>query len=132
MSPQEMIQFVDELYGLTAVGDWDAVAERLTDDFVAVEAEGLPMAGRYEGRHGLRDLYVKVMGMMDVVALERVETTVAGDHAVTILSLRFADPGIAPAQICEMFRFRDGKLAELKPFYFDPAPVLAAARAKAG
>jgi hypothetical protein len=30
-----------------------------------------------------------------------------------------------------MFRFRDGKCCEIKPFYFDPAPVLAAAKRKA-
>lgn len=132
MTPEEIRDFVDELYGLTAVGDWESVAARLTEDFVVTEAEGLPMAGRYEGRNGLRDLYIKVMGTLDVVALDRVETTVGRDHAVTILSLRFADPSLPPAEILELFRFRDGKLAEIKPYYFDPAPVNAAARIKSG
>lgn len=132
MTPEEIRDFVDELYGLTAVGDWENVAARLTEDFVVTEAEGLPMAGRYEGRNGLRDLYIKVMGTLDVVALDRVETTVGRDHAVTILSLRFADPSLPPAEILELFRFRDGKLAEIKPYYFDPAPVNAAARIKSG
>jgi hypothetical protein len=68
------------------------VAERLTDDFVVVEADGLPMAGTYRGVQGLQDLFTKVMGLMDVVAMDRVETTAGKDHAVTILSLRFADP----------------------------------------
>jgi ketosteroid isomerase-like protein len=131
MTPDEIRKFVDELYGLTAAGDWDAVAERLTDDFVVTEADGLPMAGRFEGRNALRDLYVKVMGTLDVAALDRVETTVGGDYAVAILSFRFADPSLPPAEICEMFRFRGDKLAEIKPFYFDPAPVVAAAKAKA-
>lgn len=65
-----------------------------------------------------------------MAGLDRVQTTVGGDHAVTILSIRFADPSLAPAEICEMFRFRDGKLCEIKPYYIDPAPVLAACAAK--
>ncbi|NKJ44332.1 MULTISPECIES: nuclear transport factor 2 family protein [unclassified Novosphingobium] len=130
MTPAQMIAFVDELYGLTGTGQWDAAAARLTDDFVVVEAPGLPMAGAYHGRHALRELFEKVMGLMDVVAMDRVETTAGADHAVTILSLRFADPALAPAQLCEVFRFREGKCCAITPYYFDPAPVLAATAAK--
>lgn len=130
MSAEQIEQFVDDLYAATGSADWDRAAAMLTDDFVAVEADNLPMAGSYHGRHGLRDLYVKVMGLMDVAGFERIQTTVGGDHAVTILSIRFADPALKPAELCEMFRFRDGKVCEIKPFYFDPAPVIAATEAK--
>ena len=130
MTPEAMIQFVDELYAATGTGDFDRAAEMLTDDFVVTEAEGLPMAGVYRGRYALRDLFVKVMAMVDVAALDRVQTTAGGDYAVTILSFRFADPALAPAELCEMFRFRDGKCCEIKPYYFDPAPFHAAVAAK--
>jgi hypothetical protein len=131
MTAQEMIVFVDALYAATGAGDWAAAAEMLTDDFVAHEADGLPMAGEYRGRNGLRDLYAKVMGMCDVAGLDRVETTAGKDHAVCILSIRFADPAFAPAEICEVFRFRDGKCCAIKPYYFDSASFIAASRAKA-
>jgi hypothetical protein len=62
---------------------------------------------------------------------DRVETTAGKDHAVTILSFRFADPELAPAELCEMFRFRDGKCCEIKPFYYDAATFWAAVNAKA-
>jgi hypothetical protein len=88
------------------------------------------MAGAYHGRNALRELFEKVMGLMDVVAMDRVETTAGKDHAVTILSLRFADPALAPAQLCEVFRFRDGRCCAITPYYFDPAPVHAATAAK--
>lgn len=130
MTPEAMIQFVDDLYAATGTGDFDRAAEMLTDDFVVTEAEGLPMAGVYRGRYALRDLFVKVMAMVDVAALDRVQTTAGGDYAVTILSFRFADPALAPAELCEMFRFRDGKCCEIKPYYFDPAPFHAAVAAK--
>ncbi len=130
MSPQEVEQFVDDLYAASGVGDWDKAASMLTDDFFVTEADGLPFAGVYRGKHALRELFTKVMGMMDVAALDRVQTTVGGDFAVTILSFRFADPSLAPAELCELFRFRDGKCCEIKPYYFDPATVVAAVAAK--
>ena len=71
MTPDQMIQFVDDLYAATGVGDWDKAASMLTDDFVVTEAPGLPMEGEYRGKHALRDLYVKVMALVDVVGLDR-------------------------------------------------------------
>lgn len=131
MTAQEMIQFVDDLYAATGAGDWDKAASMLTDDFVVTEASGLPMAGEYRGKNALQELYMKVMGLVDVVGLNRVETTVGRDHAVTILSFQFADPAVPSAELCELFRFRDGKCCEIKPFYFDVAVFMAAAEAKA-
>ncbi|WP_188771577.1 nuclear transport factor 2 family protein [Novosphingobium endophyticum] len=131
MTAQEMIDFVDRLYTAAGAGNWDTASTMLTDDFVAHEANGLPMAGEYRGRNGLRDLYATVMALCDAVGFDRVETTAGKDHAVTILSIRFADPDLAPAELCEMFRFRDGKCCEIKPYYYDPATFNAASRAKA-
>lgn len=131
MSASEMIQFVDDLYAATGSGDWDKAATMLTEDFFVTEADALPMAGVYRGKNALRELFIKVMGMMDVAGLDRVQTTAGGDYAVTILSFRFTDPALAPAELCEVFRFRDGKCCEIRPFYFDPSQIIAACQAKA-
>jgi ketosteroid isomerase-like protein len=128
MTNEQMIRFVEDLYAATGAGDWDKAATMLTDDFFVTEAEGLPMAGTYRGKQALRDLYGKVMGMLDVAALDRTQTTAGGDHAVAIMTMRFADPALAPAELCEMFRFRDGKCCEIKPYYFDPQTIVAAAK----
>lgn len=129
MTHEETVRFVDDLYAATGAGDWDRAAAMLTEDFFVTEAEGLPMAGTYRGKHALRDLYIAVMGMLDVAALDRIQTTVGGDYAVTILTMRFADPALPPAELCELFRFRDGKCCEIRPYYFDPGIIAAAARA---
>jgi SnoaL-like domain len=131
MTPQQMEQFIDDLYAATGVGDWDTAATMLTDDFFVSEADGLPMAGVYHGKDALKELFITVMGMLDVAALDRTQTTCGGDYAVTILTMRFADPALAPAELCELFRFRGGKVCEIKPFYYDPAPLHAARQAKA-
>jgi ketosteroid isomerase-like protein len=130
LSHEQILQLVDDLYAATGVGDFDKAEEYLTDDFFITEADTLPFAGVYRGRTALRDLYGKVMGMMDVSGLNRVETTSGGDYAVTILSFEFVDPKLAPAHLCELFRFRDGKVCEIRPYYFDPAPIIAACDAK--
>ncbi|WP_327194262.1 nuclear transport factor 2 family protein [Novosphingobium album (ex Hu et al. 2023)] len=130
MSPTEIAAFVDRLYAATGVGDWEATAAMLSDDFVAYEADALPMAGAYRGTSGLQTLFQKVMGMVDVIALDRHDLMVGEDCAIAVLSMRFADPALAPAEIAEMFRFRDGKCCEIKPFYYDPAAFISACEAK--
>lgn len=131
MTANEMQAFVAGLYAATGAGDWDRAETMLTDDFFVTEADPLPFAGVYRGKGALRELYSTVMGLMDVAGLDIVETTVGKDHAVTILSFSFADPALAPAHLCELFRFRDGKACEIRPYYFDPAPIVAACEAKA-
>ena len=131
MTADEMIRFVDDLYGATGRGDWQAAEAMLTDDFFITEAPGLPMEGVYSGRGALRELYQKVFGVLEVSGLERVQTLTGSDCAITVLRMRFAGANSGEAELCELFRFRDGKCCEIKPYYFDPAPVIAAASARA-
>jgi ketosteroid isomerase-like protein len=126
-----MLAIVEGLYAATGVGDFDKAETYLTDDFFITEADTMPFAGTYRGKTALRDLYTKVMAMMDVAGLEITQHVTGGDYAVTILQFTFADPSLAPAPLCELYRFRDGKVCEIKPYYFDPAPILAACKAKA-
>jgi ketosteroid isomerase-like protein len=130
MTHEQILQLVDDLYAATGVGDFDKAEEMLHEDLVITEADNLPMAGVYRGKTALRELYIKVMGMMDVAGLNRVQTTTGGDYAVTILSFEFQDQSLMPAHLCELFRFRDGKVCEIVPYYFDPAPIVAACKAK--
>ncbi len=130
MTADQIRQTIDDLYAATGVGDFDRAATMLTDDFFVTEADGLPMAGVYRGRDALRDLYVRVMGMVDVVALDRHALMTGDDCAVVHLSFRFADPTLEPVELCEMFRFRDNKVCEIRPFYFDPATMIRAVAAK--
>jgi hypothetical protein len=127
MNRDEMLKLVDDLYAATGVGDFDRAEKMLTDDFFVTEADGLPMAGVYRGKSALRELYTRVMSLMEIASLDRIETTTGEDYAVTILSIRFRDPALAPAELCEVFRFRGNQVCEIKPYYFDPETVRSAA-----
>ncbi|MEM1189436.1 MAG: nuclear transport factor 2 family protein [Pseudomonadota bacterium] len=129
MTNEEMLAMVEKLYAAAGQGDFDAAEEMLTDDLVIREAAGLPFEGTFTGRTALRELSAKVFGMMEIASLERVATTVGGDHAVAIAAFHFADPQLKPAELCEMFRFRDGKVCEIKPYYFEPQTVVDACEA---
>lgn len=131
LSPEEIAALVDRLYAAAGAGDWETANALLTDDFVAWESNALPMAGAYRGKNGLRDLFAHAMGMVDVVALDRSDLLTGPDSAIAVLTMRFADPALAPAELCEMFRFRDGLCCEIKPYYYDPALFHAAVAAKA-
>jgi ketosteroid isomerase-like protein len=130
MTHEEISALVDKLYAATGVGDFDLAETMLADDLIITEADTLPMAGVYRGKTALRELYIKVMGLMDVAGLERGPTMAAADQAVSVVRFTFQDPSLAPAELCEWFRFRDGKVCEIKPYYFDAAPIVAACRAK--
>ncbi|MYM00099.1 nuclear transport factor 2 family protein [Novosphingobium sp. FGD1] len=132
MTPEEMTEFVDRLYATCASGDWSAVEDMLTEDFAAHEADALPMAGTYRGKGGLRELFTVVMGMVDVAGLERRDLALGRDCAIAVLTMRFADPSLAPAELCEMMVFRGGLCCEIRPYYYDPAVFHAAVVAKAG
>jgi ketosteroid isomerase-like protein len=130
MTHDEIVSFVDALYACTGEGDFDLAETMLTDDFFITEADTLPFAGVYRGKTALRELYSKVMGMMDVSGLNRVITTTSGDTAVCLLSFEFTDPALKPAHLAEVFEFRDGKACEIRPYYFDPTTIVAACEAK--
>ena len=131
MTAADILKFVDDLYATTALGDFAKLETMLADDFFITEAPGLPMAGTYRGKAALEELFVQVMGMLDVSGLERISTTASDDGTgIAVVLMHFAGEGLKSAELCELFRFRDGKCCEIRPYYFDPAALHAAAAAK--
>jgi hypothetical protein len=53
-----------------------------------------------------------------------VATTVGDDYAVELTLAGDAGP---PFQVAEVIRFRGNQICEIRPFYFDPSPMIAAA-----
>ena len=119
---------VEALYAATGKGDWDAAEELMTDDFFCSEGPQHPCAGTYRGRGALRELFTKVMGLTEVVGLEVEQSTAGGDYVITLVDIVLAGTPQVRVPVAEMFRFRDGKVCEIKPYYFDLTPLLQAAR----
>jgi hypothetical protein len=81
------------------------------------------MAGEYRGKTALRELYSHVFGTLKVADLAPEGMTVGGDYVVNLISFRFENPDLAPAQLAEVFRFRGDKVCEIRPYYFDAKPI---------
>jgi ketosteroid isomerase-like protein len=130
MSDQEKrnLALVQSLYEATGSGNFDLAETFLSDDFFVSESPLLPFAGVYRGKTALRQLYTKVMGMMDVAGLELKGSTCGGD--LVIYWVEFVFPSGKRADLAEMFRIRDGKVCEIRPCYFDPSIVTEAVKAK--
>ena len=126
------IKFIEKMFAATGSGDWQAAEEMVTSDFQVVEAPSLPFGGVFRGIKGLQELYGLVMSSVGVAGLDIQQITAGGDRAVVLLDLMIEGNPPVRVPLAETFRFRDGKVCEIKPYYFDARQVTdAAARKKA-
>lgn len=116
----------EALYAATATGNWPLAETMLCDDLVITEAETLPFAGTYAGKGALRELYAKVLGTSLGQATIAVKNKMAaGNHVVYLLEL--VPPVGEALELVEVFHFADdGRVAAIKPYYYDSAAVTAA------
>lgn len=108
------------LYEAAARGDWDAAEAELHDDLEIHEAETLPYAGIYRGRDALRRLSAIVLSHWPGRRVERLGMAAGAGRVVVFFRMTIAAPGGPVAhEIVEVNAFRDGKVAVIKPFYWD-------------
>ena len=123
------LAIVRRLYEDARVGDWEAVAGSMSEDLVIHEAPALPYGGEWRGRHALRDLYAHVVGHWDAPVIEQDALTSDGDGNVVALvrlttTSRHSGERVTH-RIAEVNRVEQGKVVEMRIFYFDEALVLA-------
>ena len=132
MTLEEQIELVKRHYALNASGDYAAAEDLLTDDFIITIPSFLPFAGVYRGKKAFRELIPCVVESLAVVKIKSIATTVGDDHAVEVVEFTFAGDGGATVQNAEVIQFREQQICEIRPFYHDPVPwIAAAARLKA-
>ncbi|MGC2654302.1 MAG: nuclear transport factor 2 family protein [Mycobacterium sp.] len=127
MTPEEQLELVDKHYALTAAGDQAAARELLTDDFFITIPPHMPFAGVYRGKDAFRELIPIVVQTIAVTDMTFVATTVGNGYAVEIVEFTLAGDDGPPVQVLELNLFRGNQICEIRPFYSDPAPMLAAA-----
>lgn len=129
---QRNLELTKALYEATTSGNWEAAEAMLTDDFVATEAPNLPFAGVYRGKKGLQELFGKVMGMIDATGFDIQAMTAGDDWVVVLLDMmaRDSDGSELRLPLAEAMRFRDGKVCEIRPYYFDSELLARAVKAK--
>jgi ketosteroid isomerase-like protein len=116
-------RFYDAIFG----GDWEFIAASVTDDFVVIEAAGLPYGGEWKGVAGFQNLFTTMVTQhFDHLDIRIKGITANDDIGMAHFSLKgTARPTGRPVEVevAEVTTIRDGKIAQLKPFYFDTKAI---------
>ncbi len=126
MSDTDMKATVFRVFALIGENKWDEVEALLTDDFVAHEAPLTPYAGVYQGPKALRKMVESIFGSLTFTSNELLDVAVGSDHVVTVQEIKIQGWDGDPVRVAETYKFRDGKICEIRPHYFDPLPLIAA------
>lgn len=109
-------------YEASARGDWDSFMKEVTDETEFHEPPSLPYGGTYRGVADIIRGAKWMVGAWDDFKFQILEYTAGGD--LVIVHLLISGMGRKTGKsfsmpIMEMWRFKEGKVIELRPFYFD-------------
>lgn len=125
---EENIGVIKRFYQYLADNDRDGAYENIiAEDCVLHEAEALPYGGVYHGRDVMKEVLAGVIGSFDEFEFEIFNYLAGGDEVV--VHLRIAGVGRESRKpfstpIMELWRIRDGKVVELRPFLYDAASIV--------
>jgi ketosteroid isomerase-like protein len=115
------------LYAHLQKGEWDAVETFMADDFVIHEPPSLPYGGEWRGKDALKRLYAHVMAYWDSPHVEWIDLLGGEAHSVALLHFSMTSRATGERfsqHVTEVAHFNpDGKIAEMRIHYFDPAEV---------
>jgi ketosteroid isomerase-like protein len=111
------------MYAHVAKGEWDAVAELMSEDFVIHEPATLPYGGEWRGRDALQRLYAHVMGFWRDPEVRWLELLGGERHTVALLDLTATAPETGQRfsqRIAEVTTFDEaGRMSAMHIHYFD-------------
>jgi ketosteroid isomerase-like protein len=119
------LELVEGIYAAVKRQDWDSLLSAFDPDIVMFESEALPYAGTYRGLDEVSAALATVSQGMDLDSLEVEYVLADEEHAVG--HIRVTLSGGLEVRISEHWTIRDGKVVELRPFYWDPSTITAAA-----
>jgi len=118
-SNQEIIQVIFEA---AAEEDWETIKSLVHDDIQVFEADSLPYAGVFKGPDQFIELIQQVFSTWEDVEHTINHVVASGEHVVMLANMagRAKKTGRTfSVPMAEVWRLKDGKVAEIRPFYFD-------------
>jgi uncharacterized protein len=119
---------VHQFYENSLRADIEGVAKILHPDVVNPEAESLPYGGTHVGREAVLQLLAQIYSAVDLGSVVIGDILVNSERAAAFLEISFKSGDSADTQkmaVVETFVIRDGLIAEIKPYYFDTAALVA-------
>ena len=115
-------RLIGELFAAAGGGDWAKVETLITPDFRFIESDSVPVRGTYSGIREYRALFEAVREGAGAIEADFISLTSSDTHVVALLVLHFKDHDVR-APLAEAFRIRDGRVAEIMPYFFNPKDV---------
>ena len=126
---QDLMAIAQRLYGAALTGDWKTAGEIIAPECVIVEASALPFAGTYQGLEGLKALFAKFAESISAKNLKFRPMLSGPDLVCAQLEIIVEHAGKDVAlKVVEILRFKNGRVVELTPYYFDSALVNAVSK----
>jgi ketosteroid isomerase-like protein len=121
---QSATSVVERFHAAMMAWDEEALRSLLHEDAELHQPPTLPYGGIYRGPAEMMKLWKNVVLPLANSTATYVDSTIAdGDHVVVIAGSTMNDK---PVLACEDYLVRDGKIARIRMFWFDPTPVATA------
>ena len=121
------VEVIKAFYAALGQGDYDRVETLLEEDFTLYQAESLPYGGSYRGVEGVQAFFGVFFGVWQRFRSEEVEYFELDEERVLALSRVIATTRAGEEidmPMAQLFRVKNQKLAEARPFYWDTAEVV--------
>ncbi|MCK6586565.1 MAG: nuclear transport factor 2 family protein [Polyangiaceae bacterium] len=117
---------VRSIYEAAIKGDINAIMPVIDPQITIYEAASLPYGGEYHGHEGFSRLVTAVFTSWAAFEVDLKELFDAGSTIIAILQIRVTlkESGrVVEMPVAEFWRLRDGKVVDLRPFYWDTAEL---------
>lgn len=121
-SPTQHKDRVKTLLDGVAAGDIASFWEAMHPDVVLHEPPHLPYGGTYRGIEEFKRCFSPLVEVIDPGAIELVDLIVDGDIVVPLMKSKLVESG-DDMYVMERWRLEDGKIREIRVFWFDTLPA---------
>jgi ketosteroid isomerase-like protein len=119
-------QALFDAYKAMLKGDEDALNRLLDDNLLFVEAAGLPYGGEFHGIEGSKKGVAGMFGAWSHLHVEIEDFLASGDLVIaymTMVATSRKTGKVYDGYTAELFRFKNGKIIEWRPIYWDTHAV---------
>ncbi|QLL07574.1 nuclear transport factor 2 family protein [Mycobacterium vicinigordonae] len=112
------------IYAAVRAADVQTFFSYCHPDVILEEASSLPVGGIYRGREEFGRALGTLAAAYDLSTLEIKHVVASGDVVVVNFVVRSPKPRAFEIEVAEWWHFRDGKVALVRPFYWDTAELI--------